>query len=115
MNTKIKSALGALFILVSLASSYGREVTIDTTFAKDEQGKPPVVEPSGFPLEHPSSIELSKHSSIKVLVRISLQPGARLDPATTVSGRLLCAFGALAPRGKLPTLATSKAPSAWKN
>jgi len=40
------------------------------------------------------------------LVRISLQPGARLDATTTVSGRLLSAFGALAPQGKLPTLAT---------
>lgn len=39
------------------------------------------------------------------LVRISLQSGARLHATETVSGRLLCAFGALTPRKKHPALA----------
>ena len=67
--------LFALLFLVAL-SSYGQEVIIDTTFANDEPGKPPSVEPSGFPLEHPTRIEFTKGSSMKVLA----QPEGNIKP-----------------------------------
>jgi len=66
----------AFLFLVSF-SSHGQEVIIDTTFAKDQPGAAPAVDPTAaYPREHPTSIELSDGSSISVLA----QPDGEIKP-----------------------------------